>query len=180
MRPALSTHQLRGRRDLERDAKYLAPHAMRHVSRAINGRMPAVEITLTSPRGMAELAVRTEAEVAGCTDRRTTARELKSATRYARDAAGRALVRTDGSVLILVNADQHRTTHEVAVTLVHELVHAMQFSRRGVRERLVRDLRDQYGVAKQTRDQAREHARLLEAEEREAYRAEHLADDLRL
>ncbi|MEV1022269.1 hypothetical protein [Streptomyces sp. NPDC050264] len=180
MKPTISTYLLRGRRDLLSETKQLAPRAMKHVNWSVNGRMPAVEITLTNTRGLAELAVKAEAELTGCTDKKTTGRALKGATRHSRDAAGRAVARTDGSVLILLNGDNHRTTKEVAVTLVHELVHAMQFSRRGVRDRMIQSLRDEYGIEKQSRRDQREHQRLVEAEEREAYQAEHIADDLLL
>ncbi|MFD8572455.1 hypothetical protein [Streptomyces sp. NPDC059639] len=178
MKHTITTHQLRGRRDLERDTKRLTPHAMRHVSRAVNGQMPAVEIALTNPKGMAELAVTAEAKLSGCTDRRAIERARKATLRHARDASGRAIPRPDGSVLVLVNGDQHRTTEDIATTLVHELVHAMQFSRRGVLDVIVRDLRDTYGIERQSRREAREFGRTLEQHEREAYGSEHLANDL--
>ncbi|MFD7294123.1 hypothetical protein ACFV9W_12610 [Streptomyces sp. NPDC059897] len=178
MKHTITTHQLRGRRDLERDAKYLAPEAIRQVSRAVNGRMPAVEITLTTPKGLAELGTQAEVELSGCTDRRTIDRARRTYMREARDHAGRALPRSDGSVVVLVNADQHRTTEDLALTLVHELTHAMQFSRRGVLDALVQDLRAAYRVERQSRRDARAFARVVEEHEREAYDTERLAKNL--
>ncbi|MER7662999.1 hypothetical protein [Streptomyces sp. NPDC096193] len=84
----------------------------------------------------------------------------------------------DGSVLVLINVDQNDSPGEFAITLVHELVHAMQFSRKGVRERIIRDRRDAFKVERQSRRQAREHERGLADEEREAYSREYLADQI--
>ncbi|MFI5658030.1 hypothetical protein [Streptomyces sp. NPDC051684] len=178
MKHTITTHQLRARRDLERDTKQLAPHAMRQVSRAVNGRMPAVEITLTNAKGLAELGVQAEVELSGCTDRRAIDKARKATLRHARDAAGRAIPRADGSVLVLVNSEQHRTREDIATTLVHELTHAMQFSRRGVLDVIVRDLRAAYGVERQSRRDAREFERALKDHEREAYDTERLAANL--
>ncbi|MFD7163122.1 hypothetical protein [Streptomyces violascens] len=174
----VTTHKLFGYRQTLRTAQRLADQAGRLVERSVPGRMPNVQITLTTARGMAELATAADADLAGQSDRRARARAERAAHKVARGAAGRAVPLADGSVLVLVNIEQHRTPDDFAVTLVHELVHAMQFSRRGVRERIVRDLRDGFGVEKQSRREAREHMRLLSAEENEAYGREYLAQQL--
>lgn len=62
------------------------------------------------------------------------------------------------------------------MTIIHELVHAMQFSRRGVLERCVANVRDRYRIERMSRRQAREHDRLLDQEEAEAYGHEYLAN----
>ncbi|MEU9136177.1 hypothetical protein AB0D33_09460 [Streptomyces sp. NPDC048404] len=178
MKITVSTHKLFGYRATLRTAKQLAEPAARLVDRSVPGRMPDVQITLTNPRGMAELAVTAEAEMAGGVDKRVKDRAERTAARDGRDMAGRAVPLADGSVLVLVNVDQNGSPGEFAITLVHELVHAMQFSRRGVRERIVRDLRDDFKVERQTRRQAREHERCLDEEEREAYSREYLADQI--
>ncbi|MDQ0941723.1 hypothetical protein QFZ67_003428 [Streptomyces sp. V1I1] len=85
-----------------------------------------------------------EVELAGGVDKRMQARALREANRYARDAGARAVPLAGGGVLVLVNVDHHADPAQFAVTLVHELVHAMQFSRKGVCERIVTDLRDGY------------------------------------
>nr|WP_157168657.1 hypothetical protein [Streptomyces typhae] len=161
-----------------RTAKQLAPQAVRLVERAVPGRMPDVELILTDPRGLAELGTAADAELAGVLDRRTRSRIERAALRLARDASGRAVPRANGSVLVLVNVDQHRTPAHFAVTLVHELVHAMQFSRKNVAEQVGRDARAQFGVERQSRRQARAFARLVEQHEQEAYGHEYLADQL--
>ncbi|MEV7136731.1 hypothetical protein [Streptomyces tauricus] len=64
------------------------------------------------------------------------------------------------------------------MTVVHELVHAMQFSRKGVVERVVRDTRDRLGIERQSRRDAREHLHLLQQEEREARGCHYLANQI--
>ncbi|MFE5239920.1 MULTISPECIES: hypothetical protein [unclassified Streptomyces] len=81
----------------------------------------------------------------------------------------------DGGVLVVINVDQHPNEATFAITVVHELVHAMQTSRKDVRERLIAGLRHDLGVERLSRRASREHDRLLEAEEREAYGREYLA-----
>ncbi|WP_172382924.1 hypothetical protein [Streptomyces sp. MNP-20] len=174
----LSTHKIPGYGSTARTARQLAPQAVRLVERAVPGRMPDVEIVLTHTRGMAELGSAADAELAGVLDRRSRTRAERAARRLARDAQGRAIPRANGSVLVLVNVDQHASPGRFAVTLVHELVHAMQFSRKHVVEQITRDTRDQFGVERQSRRQARQHARLIEEHEQEAYGCEYLADQL--
>lgn len=178
MKITVSTHKLFGFRATLRTAKQLADTAVKLVNRSVPGSMSDVQITLTNPRGMAELATTAEAELAGGVDPRVKDRAERAAAREARDAAGRAVPLADGSVLVLINVEQNDSPGEFAITLVHELVHAMQFSRKGVRERIVRDLRDGFKVDRQSRRQAREHERCLDEEEREAYSREYLANQV--
>ncbi|MFD6415007.1 hypothetical protein [Streptomyces sp. NPDC060194] len=175
MKPNVSTYRLFGHRDMLRDARTLAPLAAHVVGRAVPGRMPSVQITLTTPQGLAELAVGAEIALTGAVTSRARNRAVTATARQARKSAGRAVPLPGDKVLILLNVRQHRTREDVAVTLVHELTHAMQFSRPGVRERIITDLRDDFGIHPQPRRAAREHARRLRDEEREAYAAEHLA-----
>ncbi|MFI1441415.1 hypothetical protein [Streptomyces fructofermentans] len=178
MRITVSTHKLFGYRATLRTAKQLAGPAARLVNRSVPGSMPDVRITLTNPRGMAELATAAEAELAGGVDKRVRDREERRAAREGRDVAGRAVPLADGSVLVLINVDQNDSPGEFALTLVHELVHAMQFSRKGVRERIIRDRRHCFKVERQSRRQARENDRCHDEEEREAYSREYLADQI--
>ncbi|MGW0310234.1 hypothetical protein [Streptomyces flavidovirens] len=171
----VSTHKLFDYRSTLRTAKHLAEEAVRVVERAVPGRMPDVQIILTSERGMAEVATSSEVEAAGNVDKRVQARALRAATRTARDTAGRTVPLVDGGVLVVINVDQHPNEATFAITLVHELVHAMQLSRKGVRERLVSGLRHDLGVERLSRRQSREHDRCLKQEENEAYGAEYLA-----
>ncbi|MET7658379.1 hypothetical protein ABZT45_28025 [Streptomyces sp. NPDC005356] len=178
MKTTVTTHKLSGYRETLRTAKYLSEQGVRIVSRAVSGRMPNVQITLTNPRGIAELATAAEAELVGGIDKRVRSRAERTTARMARDAYGLAIPLADGSVLVLVNVDKHGNPAEFAVTLVHELVHAMQFSRKGVRERLIQNLRHEFGVERQSRRQTREHERGVEDDEREARGHEYLANEL--
>ncbi|MEV5159423.1 hypothetical protein [Streptomyces sp. NPDC053728] len=178
MKLEVSTHKLFGYRSTLRTAKRLAEEAVRVVDRAVAGRMPDVQVVLTGERHLAEVATAAEWETAGCTDKRVQARALRSAKRLAGDTAGRAIPLADGGVLVAVNVDQHPNEATFAITLVHELVHAMQTSRKGVRDRLITGMRHDLGVERLSRRAYREHERLLEAEEKEAYGSEYLAGRL--
>ncbi|MEU2495467.1 hypothetical protein [Streptomyces sp. NPDC007883] len=178
MKTTVSTHKLPGYGSTLRTAKRLADQAVRLVGRSVPGRMPDVQITLTTARGMAELSAAADIALAGAADRRAVTRAVRDGKRMSRDIQARAIPRPDGSALILINADKHADPGEFAVTLVHELVHAMQFSRKGVLERIVRDTRDGLGIERQPRRQSREHLRLLKQEEQEAYGREYLANQL--
>ncbi|WP_327171909.1 hypothetical protein OG471_21965 [Streptomyces sp. NBC_01336] len=174
----MSTHKLPGYSGTLRTAKRLTEQAVRVVDRAVPGRMPDVKVVLTSERNLAEVVTTAEFETAGDVDKRVQARALRAAKRTARDTAGRAIPLTDGGVLIVINVDQHPNEAVFAITLVHELVHAMQTSRKGVHDRLVSGLRHDLGVEKLSRRQVREHERCLEQEEKEAYGVEYLAGRL--
>ncbi|WP_405615665.1 hypothetical protein [Streptomyces sp. NBC_00076] len=178
MKITVSTHKLPGYGPTLRTTKRMTEQAVRIVNRAVPGSMPDVEVILTNERGMAELGAAAYTELAGVLDKRTRARAERECLRRARDVSGRAIPRADGSALVLLNVDQHPGEAEMAVTLVHELVHCMQFSRKDVVESIVRDARDSFGVERQSRRQAREHERAVEQDEREAYGKEHLANQL--
>ncbi|MFE2450164.1 hypothetical protein [[Kitasatospora] papulosa] len=178
MKLDVSTHKLFGYGSTLRTAKRLSEEAVRIVDRAVAGRMPDVKVVLTSERNLAEVTTAAEWETAGCTDKRIQARALRDAKRYALEVAGRSIPLADGGVLVVINVDQHPNEATFAITLVHELVHAMQTSRKGVRDRLIAGLRHDLGVEKQSRRWDREHARCLEAEEKEAYGSEYLAGRL--
>ncbi|MFB7223993.1 hypothetical protein [Streptomyces sp. NPDC056227] len=171
----MSTHKLPGYRATLRTAKHLAEEAVPVVERAVPGTMPDVQIVLATGRGMAELVTATEVETAGDVDKWVQARALRAAKRAADDVAGRTIPLADGGVLVVINIEQHPNEATFATTLVHELVHAMQLSRKGVRDRIVSGLRHDLGVERLSRRQNHEHDRCLEQEEREAYSREYLA-----
>ncbi|MFI0108459.1 hypothetical protein ACH4NW_08925 [Streptomyces globisporus] len=178
MKLDVSTHKLFGYWATLRTAKRLTEEAARIVDRSVAGRMPDVKVVLTGERNLAEVSTAAEWESAGCTDKRVQARALRSAKKLARDTAGRAIPLAEGGVLVVINVDQHPNEATFAITIVHELVHAMQMSRKGVRDRLVAGLRHDLGVEKQSRRWNREHERCLEAEENEAHGSEYLAGRL--
>ncbi|MEU9432554.1 hypothetical protein [Streptomyces sp. NPDC048252] len=172
----MSTHKIPGYGATLRTAKKLAEQAVPVVNRAVPGRMPDVEVILTNERGMAELMAAADVALVGALDRRTLAAAERTARKTARDIQALAVPRPDGSALVLVDVDKHPSPAAFAVTLVHELTHAMQFSRKGVFERCVASARDLLGIERMSRRDAREHERLLRQEEAEAYGFEYLAD----
>ncbi|MBG0854339.1 hypothetical protein I2W78_21490 [Streptomyces spinoverrucosus] len=178
MKTTTSTHKIPGYGSTLRTAKRLTEQAARLVNRSVPGTMCDVEVILTNERGMADLMTAADIALAGSADRRALQRAQRDAKRTARNIQAAAIPRPDGSALVLINADRHPTPAEFAVTLVHELVHVMQFSRKNVRERIVADLRDRLGIERQSRRHAREFERALEQDEREAYGREHLAAHL--
>ncbi|MFF2138351.1 hypothetical protein [Streptomyces sp. NPDC058193] len=178
MKLDVSTHKLFGYGSTLRTAKRLIEEAVRIVDRAVAGRMPDVKVVLTGERNLAEVTTAAEWETAGCTDKRIQTRALRDAKRHARDVDGRSIPLTDGGVLIVINVDQHPNEATFAITLVHELVHAMQTSRKDVRDRLIAGLRHDLGVQRLSRRESRELDRLFEADEQEAYGSEYLAGRL--
>ncbi|EGJ74715.1 hypothetical protein STTU_1926 [Streptomyces sp. Tu6071] len=177
MNLTVEVHQLFARRDIGRQVKRLAPLAAREITYTVPGRLAEVRIVVTGPKALPGLIVEAETVLLdGEPSRSHASRELRETRQLARTAQARAVPTPEGGAVIVVNAMEHRTTHEVAVTLVHELTHAAQFTRRGVLERIVRDRHDAYGLRRQRPREAREHLRQVEAEEREAYEAEYLAD----
>ncbi|WP_327369002.1 hypothetical protein [Streptomyces sp. NBC_01217] len=171
----MSTHKLPGYGATLRTAKRLAGEAVRVVERGVPGKMPDVQVILATGRGMAELVTAAEVETAGDVDKWVQSRALRAAKRAADDVAGRTIPLADGGALIVINIEQHPNEATFATTLVHELVHAMQLSRKGVRDRIVSGLRHDLGVERLSRRQNRECERCLEQEEREAYGVEYLA-----
>ncbi|WP_369041761.1 hypothetical protein [Streptomyces sp. Midd1] len=86
MKIEVSTHKLFGYRATLRTAKQLATPAVKLVNRSVLGSVPDVQITLTNPRGMAELATLAEVELAGGgVDKRVRDREERHAAREGRD-----------------------------------------------------------------------------------------------
>ncbi|MEU6100099.1 hypothetical protein [Streptomyces flaveolus] len=175
----MSTHKLPGYGSTLRTSKRLTEQAVRLVNRAVPGTMPDVEVVLTNERGMADLMAAADLALAGATgDRRAAHRAARQAKRAARESQACAMPRPDGSALILIDVGKHPNPADFAVTIVHEMVHAMQFGRKDVTERLVRNLRDELGIERQSRREAREFERYMREDEAEAYGREYLADQL--
>jgi hypothetical protein len=175
----VTAHKLTGYRATVRTAQYLAEHAARIVSHAVPGQMANVRVVLTNPQGWAELATAADiAAAGGQVDRRIKARALRANRHMVQDLAGCAIPMPDGTALVLINADHHADEGQFAVTLVHELIHVMQFSRKGVRERHLIEVRDALGVEQQSCRESREYKRGLRADEIEACGKEYLADQI--
>ncbi|MFJ4790562.1 hypothetical protein [Streptomyces sp. NPDC088794] len=178
MKTSVRTHKISGYSGTLRTATRLTEQAVKVVDRRVPGRMTDVDLVLTNERGMAELMASADVLLAGTVDRSVLRRAERAARTTARDVQACAVPRPDGSALVLVNIDRHPGEAEFAITLVHELTHVMQFSRKGVIERAVRNVRDRLRIERQSWRHTRENDRLIRQEEAEAYGFEHLANHL--
>lgn len=172
----VTTHKVFVDRSTLRAMARLAEQATRLVDRSVPGQMGTVQIVMTDERGLVELALAADVALAGEPDRHRKARALREGRQAVRDIAARAIPLPGGGALILMKRDSHPNEAAFTLTLVHELVHAMQFSRKGVLERIVRDTRASLGIERPSRPSARRNARQAEEDEREAYGREYLAD----
>jgi hypothetical protein len=81
-------------------------------------------------------------------------------------------------VLVVINADRCQPRVRLNETLVHEFVHAAQFSKPGGRDFIARNLRHNYGIDRMSSRDARDADRQVDANEREAEKLERLASKL--
>ncbi|MFD7554141.1 hypothetical protein ACFV9E_06325 [Streptomyces sp. NPDC059835] len=82
-------------------------------------------------------------------------------------------------VVIDAGAAKRNPQHWLPETVVHELVHAVQFGRPGVREIALKGLRNNYGIEKLSHPKAWKINRLVDRDEREAQALESLARQIR-
>jgi hypothetical protein len=94
-----------------------------------------------------------------------------------RGDCGAAYINKAG-VIVVINADRCQPRARLNETLVHELVHAAQFSRPGGRDFIARNLRHNYGIDRMSGRDARDANRQVDADEREAEKFERLASKL--
>ncbi|MFD8949438.1 hypothetical protein ACFV0B_11345 [Streptomyces xanthophaeus] len=88
---------------------------------------------------------------------------------------------TPEGVLVVFDAGalKPEPQHWVDETVVHELVHAVQFSRPGVRERSLKGMRNNYGIEPMSNVGAWKANRIVARDEREAQALEVLAREIR-
>lgn len=97
-----------------------------------------------------------------------------------RDTApfGRTTIDSRG-VIVVINAEACGLSKELDITLVHELVHAVQSSRPEGRELVLQRIRNNHKIDRLSWSAAWVANRQVAADEREARRYEHLARKLR-
>lgn len=142
----------------------------------VTGPISRVQAVLADPAGMAQRAVAAYVVLAGAPldpDQRT--QEVRAFTRICGGNDGLSVPLPDGGALVLFNSRLNTTVMQFAKPVLHELVHASQFDRPGVRARVAAHLRRAYGIDPQQMREEAAHERLLAAEEREAYAAENQA-----
>ncbi|MFF7727672.1 hypothetical protein [Streptomyces sp. NPDC008001] len=163
-----------GRRTV-RHVETVAEQAKRLVEREMRAcvREP-LTVAVTDTHGVWALAERAERESVGLPS--TLGRVLAGYLhRPAKPLFGRLSVSRDG-LLLLVNAEAHRGgLGEVNVTLVHELVHAVQLSAPGSRAARLAQIRSNYGVERFSRREARAANRAIARDEEQARALERLA-----
>ncbi|MER7172641.1 hypothetical protein [Streptomyces mesophilus] len=169
----VTAHRLFGHRHILREIQHVAPSAAELVRRSVRGRLPRTNIVLTTPQGLTELSVQTEIALLGGTVTPKARTQAEREMRWAdRSVFGKAVLAPKGAVLVLLNARKVNHGNQVAPTLVHELVHAMQFTRPGITDLILAGLRDSYGLEPMLRRDERRYERQLKAHEDEAYRME--------
>jgi hypothetical protein len=103
-----------------------------------------------------------------------TARAWKHQRRTAHKKAGMTLPTHRGPVLVLLHIDVVRDERQLQLTLTHELVHAVQFGRRGIAAQVLDAHRHDLGLGQQSRRWIADYNRLVDAHEDEACRLETL------
>lgn len=162
-------HQLSHRHQPALDrAHHIATPAARLVEQHTGQTIGPVHLVITTRAGMHQLLDQAIRDVLG-----PQARARRDRNRH----YGATTVRP-GGVLAVINA-QDCPAREIDKTVVHELVHVAQFARPGRREAILRGLRSTYRIAPITRDEADALNALVDADEAEAERLEHLARKLR-
>lgn len=150
-------------------AREVAPQALRLVERAMREQAGHVEVAVTDAAGARELL-------------RSTHRALLGTRNKERGRRGDALAHTTPStrgVLIVVDAEGHDGDLELLdETLVHEMAHAVQFNRPGVRETVLLHLRNNYRLIDLSRAECRAADKQGGADEAEAEAMERLARKL--
>ncbi|MEU8547813.1 hypothetical protein AB0C81_12575 [Streptomyces roseoverticillatus] len=156
----------------------VAEQAKRLVEREMRARVrEPLTITVTDTHGVWALSERAERESVGLPS--TLGQVLLGYLhRPAKPLLGRLSVSWDG-LLLLVNAEAHKgDLAEVNVTLVHELVHAVQLSAPGARDARLAQIRSNYGVQRFSRREAKAANRVIQRHEEQARVLEHLAAQL--
>lgn len=122
-----------------------------------------VEVAVTTRRGIADLVCAAHEDLFGWSDPQGWD-----------NCAGTTTVNRRGT-LVIVNADMRRAQHgEVDKTLLHELTHAAQLNRPGVRDWTMWGIAHNLGIGFMSEVQVEASVRQMEIDEREAEQAEGL------
>lgn len=158
----------RHRSGLER-VEAIADQAARLVEKKLGERIGHVEIVATDTRSYRDRILAAEQQVLGT--------RTRSQFDHPRSLAHTTI--SPSGVLILVDL-QATPSREIDKTVVHELVHAAQFGRPGVRDFVLAGIRNNHGIEKVGGWlKVQFENRKVAAHEREAIRLESLARKLR-
>ncbi|MCY0924837.1 hypothetical protein OTB20_01110 [Streptomyces sp. H27-H1] len=149
-----------------------AEQAATLVREQMRERLGTLEIVVTDRAGMEDTVQRAHEDLLG-------GRSLERHYRYADAVCGCTTIGPNG-VLIVINAKACGTDRrETAITLVHELVHGVQYSRAKATGDAVRALHNNYRITALSNRDAQRMNRQVDADEREAKRLEWLARKIR-
>ncbi|MFD8088651.1 hypothetical protein [Streptomyces malaysiensis] len=168
--------RFRGVQQMVARLEQIAMPAGNLISRRLGSPLPDVEFVLTDSAGVDQLLHEAHAALGG-PGKPTTIRG-RIATRLKKRRSFAATAMTRSGAVILVNAPDHRgDLRQFDRTIVHELVHAVQFNLPGARERHIKYLRM---CATPSPDRAflRDYERLIDDREREAENLESLTRQL--
>ncbi|MFB7605262.1 hypothetical protein [Streptomyces gardneri] len=147
----------------------IADPAARLVEKKLGERVGRVRIIVSDERGSRETVTQADQQVIG-----TTRRPLSVDS-----GIGYTTLDPAGGTLVVIDAESCGTDQRIDETVVHELVHAVQFGRPGIREARLSAIRNNHGIHLLTWRQAFALNRQVAAHEREAARLESLARKLR-
>jgi len=155
---------------LRRKVGRILPRAAAAVERHMGERIPETRVHLARPGDFARAVVGT-VQGASWLRRATLRAQVR---REAASAGGLTLVSEAGPVLVLLDTDSMRDDSTAYAFAVHELVHAVQMGRPGVREDVMRHQRHDLGVERAPRRWLREYETDVARREAEAYRIQEL------
>ncbi|MFD8142481.1 hypothetical protein [Streptomyces sp. NPDC059708] len=150
----------------------IADQAARLVQQRMRERMPPTRIVVAREKYCPLALVENYQAVLG-TDRLPPGRP-------GTDWMGTTTVGPEG-VLVVINVDAHceADRSELDQTVVHELVHAVQFGRPGKRDQVIGGVRHNFGIEKQKTVSVWKLNRRTGVDEREARSLEYLAREIR-
>lgn len=146
----------------------IADQAVRLVQAKLREQIGRVEIVVTDTQNYGDSILAAEQRLLG----------TRTRSRYNLPPSLARTTLSPTGTLIVIDA-QATPHHEVDTTVVHELVHAVQFGRPGVRDAVLAGIRNNHGIDKVGWLAAHRENRKVAAHEREAVRLESLARKLR-
>ncbi|MFE2140211.1 hypothetical protein ACFXA3_00325 [Streptomyces sp. NPDC059456] len=156
---------------LLRRVQEIADQAGRLVEQRMRERMVPTRIVVAAEKHCPEVVIGVQQQVVGVDTLPLRAERV--------DYLGITTLARGGAVIVLNANPLASDTRMTDETVVHELVHAVQFGRPGSRELAMKGLRNNYGVEKLTLTRAWKTNRGIGRDEREAQSLEYLAREIR-
>ncbi|WP_405531542.1 hypothetical protein OG592_27135 [Streptomyces avidinii] len=149
----------------------IADQAAFLVRQKLRGQMPPVRIVVAAKKHCPEVVIRSQQQILGVNTLPTRSERC--------DYLGITTLSPDG-VLVVINAGSVGSDQRMLdETVVHELVHGVQYGRPGTREIALKGLRNNYGIERLSHPKAWKLNRQISRDEREAEGLEYLARQIR-